>query len=65
MAITCIELIAGIVVNIILGWNVWDYSDIPFNFKGQICLFYSLLWFFLCFPVSGICEYLKIMIERF
>ncbi len=42
--ITLLEFITGYVVNIRLGMHVWDYSELPFNFMGQICLFYSLLW---------------------
>lgn len=44
IAITITELFAGIIFNIILGLNVWDYSHLPFNFLGQICLLYSFLW---------------------
>ena len=53
--ITAAELLVGVTVNLILKWNVWDYSSLPFNFMGQICLKYSLLWFFLCMPLIGIC----------
>ena len=42
--ITSAELVAGYAVNIKAGLNVWDYSDKPLNFKGQICLYYSILW---------------------
>lgn len=42
--VTAIELIFGIIFNIILKKNVWDYSKMPFNFKGQICLLYSVFW---------------------
>ena len=42
--ITAIELVFGVVFNIILKKNVWDYSKLPFNFKGQICLLYSVFW---------------------
>ncbi|MBR2447477.1 MAG: hypothetical protein IKB29_00680 [Clostridia bacterium] len=42
--VTAIELIFGIIFNIILKKDVWDYSKMPFNFKGQICLLYSLFW---------------------
>ena len=45
--ITIIELITGIIVNIWLGLNVWDYSDLPYNYRGQVCLIFSILWFFL------------------
>lgn len=53
--ITAAELIVGVIVNIILKWEVWDYSSIPFNFIGQICLRYCILWFLLCVPVVWIC----------
>ena len=42
--ITVLELITGCVVNIWLGWNVWDYSELPFNLWGQISLFSSIVW---------------------
>ncbi len=42
--VTALELVFGVVFNIILKKNVWDYSKIPFNFKGQICLLYSFFW---------------------
>lgn len=42
--ITLFELITGCVVNIWMGWNVWDYSNLPFNLFGQVCLYYFLLW---------------------
>ena len=35
------------IVNIILGWNVWDYSNLPGNLLGQICPQFTVLWFFL------------------
>ena len=42
--ITTVELITGCIVNLWLGWCVWDYSNMPLNFLGQICLPFSLLW---------------------
>ena len=39
-----------------LGWNVWDYSSMPLNLYGQICLPFSGLWFLLCIPAFGICS---------
>ncbi len=43
--ITCCELITGEIVNVKMGLNVWDYSMMPMNFDGQICLPFTLLWF--------------------
>ena len=42
--ITGLEFITGCIVNLWLGWNVWDYSNVPLNVFGQICLPYILLW---------------------
>lgn len=42
--ITVAELLSGSVLNIWLGLDIWDYSHLPLNFHGQICLSYSLLW---------------------
>ena len=49
--ITAVELCAGILLNHILGWNVWDYYAYPFNLWGQICPLFSFFWFLLCVPV--------------
>lgn len=40
--ITAVELGAGLLAN--RRYTVWDYRQMPANFKGQICLPYSLLW---------------------
>lgn len=45
--ITLCEFITGCIVNLWLGWNVWDYSDLPYNLLGQICLPFSILWYFI------------------
>ena len=40
--ITGLELITGWLVN--RDFKVWDYRDQLFQFQGQICLAFSLLW---------------------
>ncbi len=40
--ITAVELITGLLAN--RDYSVWDYRQMPFQFMGQICLGYSLLW---------------------
>ena len=47
--ITVLEFGFGYIFNICLGLNVWDYSDMPLNIMGQVCLPYMLLWFILSF----------------
>ena len=53
-AITSVELTTGCAVNLLLHWDVWDYSDRRFNLLGQICPGYSALWFLLCVPVMQV-----------
>ena len=45
--ITILEFITGCIVNLWLGWDVWDYSNLPLNLLGQICLPFSILWYFI------------------
>lgn len=42
--ITVFEFFTGCIVNLWLGWEVWDYSELPCNLFGQICLYYFMLW---------------------
>ncbi len=44
LIITTVELTFGITFNFWAHEAVWDYSALPFNFLGQICLYYTLLW---------------------
>ena len=41
---TACELAVGCVVNLWLGWGVWDYSHMPGNLWGQICPQFAALW---------------------
>ena len=45
LIITGVELLFGLIFNIILKEHVWDYSGVPLNFLGQVCVPFSLLWF--------------------
>lgn len=51
LAITAIEFAVGLIVNVKLGLSVWDYSELPFNLYGQVCLWFTVIWFALCIPV--------------
>ena len=45
IALTLIELIAGLIFIKGLHMKLWDYSDRWGNFKGLICPLFSLIWF--------------------
>jgi len=48
LTITLIEFISGVILNIVLGFNIWTYSDLPFNILGQVCLLFTFIWFLIC-----------------
>ncbi len=47
---TAIEFVSGVLLNIVLRLDIWDYSNMPLNLFGQICLPFFILWIF----VSGV-----------
>lgn len=57
--VTALEFITGCIVNLWLRWNVWDYSNMPLNLLGQICLPFSLLWILLSIVAIIIDDYLR------
>ena len=59
LVITAIEFTIGMIVNRGLGWNVWDYSDRPFNVLGQICPKFTVGWFFLSIPAFFVTDRLR------
>mgnify|MGYP003301425362 FL=1 len=43
---TLFELVTGTGMEHLFKVKYWDYSDMPLNYNGHICLFVSLLWGF-------------------
>ena len=46
--VTAMEFITGIIVNKWFALHVWDYSCMPFQLFGQICLPFVILFACLC-----------------
>lgn len=42
LVITAYELAFGVFFN--LDHHMWDYSSLPYNYDGQICLLFSFIW---------------------
>lgn len=57
--VTVIEFTVGCIINLWLGWNVWDYSDRFCNILGQVCIRGSCYWLFLSVPAVIIDDYLR------
>lgn len=57
--ITLIEFISGCILNLWLGLGIWDYSNLPFNILGQICVPFCFVWFFLSIVTIFLDDYLR------
>lgn len=57
--ISVLELIFGYILNIKLNLQIWTYSDQPYNLYGQICLLYTVIWFWLSLPCILIDDWLR------
>ena len=55
--ITIWEYFTGCIFN--QNYSIWDYRNLPFNFQGQICLYFTLLWFVLAFIYIPILDYIE------
>ena len=57
--VTVLEFISGLILNIWLGLGIWDYSRMPFNLLGQICLPFSVIWIGLSVLAIVLDDYLR------
>lgn len=61
-AITAVELGTGLLVN--RDYRVWDYRQVPGNFKGQICPMYTALWVPVAMGGMGLYGWLERKMDR-
>ena len=59
LIITATELAFGLVLNVGFGMTVWDYSNLKYNFLGQICPQASFNWLLLSIPALGLARLWK------
>ena len=57
--ITAVEFMAGCILNLWLCLEIWDYSSMPMNLLGQICLPFSLLWILVGIIAVVVDDYLR------
>lgn len=60
--ITAVEFAVGMVVNVWLGLDVWNYSGMPANIMGQVCPQFTALWYFLSFPAMLLASKLRVVL---
>lgn len=59
LCITLAEFVVGLIVNVGLGWSVWDYSQEYGNILGQICPLYTLYWMLLAGGILGALRFVR------
>lgn len=61
--ITTVEFFAGVLLNLILGWQIWDYGHLPGNLLGQICPAFTMVWLGISIPGVWVCQVLRGLIS--
>lgn len=59
IVITTLEFIVGVLVNLVMHWNVWDYSYLPLNVLGQICVPYFFIWYLVSILGFVVCSFIE------
>lgn len=62
--VTSIEFVAGLILNVWLGLGIWDYSNLPHNIMGQICLPFFFAWIALSSVAIVLDDYLRYWLFR-
>lgn len=44
---TLLEYVMSFGMELVMGFCAWDYSNLPFNINGRVCLLFSVFWGFL------------------
>ena len=63
--ITLSELITGEILNNALKLDIWDYSYVPLNYRGQICLLFSFFWCLLSYGAFYLSKLMRVKIFGF
>ena len=66
---TVLEYIVGFLLEKIFGNRWWDYSDMPYNIRGYVCLKFSVMWglgcmFIMDFIHPGIYKWIQWIPEK-
>lgn len=63
LLVTAVELVSGLILNVWLGLDIWDYSHLPFNLWGQICPQFAAVWWLLCLVFIPAFDWLRWFVE--
>ncbi len=57
--ITAVELVFGVIFNLLLNMQIWDYSTLYLNFLGQISFLFFIIWCILSAPILILTELVR------
>lgn len=57
LIVTPLEYLFGVYFN--KDFSIWCYTNMPFNFQGQICLPFTILWCFVSIIGIVLADYLR------
>nr|DAH27672.1 MAG TPA: putative ABC-transporter type IV [Caudoviricetes sp.] len=57
--ITCVEFVAGCVLNLWLHLNIWNYNQLPGNILGQVCPQFAAIWVALSAAIIPLDDWLR------
>lgn len=64
LLITTLEFFTGCVVNLLLGWQIWDYSTMPLNLLGQVSFTFLGMWYLLSIPAIHVARVLTFRLHQ-
>eukprot|EP01130_Rhizamoeba_saxonica_P013002 TRINITY_DN5521_c0_g1_i1.p1 TRINITY_DN5521_c0_g1~~TRINITY_DN5521_c0_g1_i1.p1 ORF type:complete len:241 (-),score=15.67 TRINITY_DN5521_c0_g1_i1:67-789(-) len=62
---TIVELGAGLILNVGLGLEIWNYDHLPYNFMGQIALEYVIIWSIIVPAVYWLNDMVRLFVFNF
>lgn len=62
---TALEFVAGVIINLWLGLNVWDYSHLSGNVLGQICPQFTVAWALLMIVSIKLENFMHTVVNKF
>ncbi len=65
LSATLLEYIMSFGMELVMGFCAWDYSNLPFNINGRVCLLFSIFWGFLgIFWIKFIYPFFQKMLKK-
>lgn len=64
VCVLVLEFLSGCILNLWLKLNIWDYSNMPFNILGQICLPFAIIWIPLIILAIILDDYIRYLVFK-